>query len=97
MLEDFVKGISISQIAIFAIGITVFLYYASQIQENIRIKKLGSRAPVRTAWLPFGLDVIYGSVSSVLKNETLEFFEDGMRRFANPNHPHTVELRAGKS
>jgi hypothetical protein len=79
MLEDIIKNVSIVRVALVIVVCFFILQFKRRMQESSRIKKLGLRAPFRTSWVPFGLDIAYGGAMSVIRNGTLQYFEDGKK------------------
>jgi hypothetical protein len=95
MLEEILHHVSFLTLAIVAVVSYVLFDFVRGWIESRRIARLGARAPRRRYLLPFGLDVVYGGVRSVVENRVLEYFEEGMMKYANPNRPYTVEFRVG--
>jgi hypothetical protein len=95
MLEEILRHVSFLPLVIGAVISYVLFDFVRGAIESRKIARLGARAPTRRHFLPFGLDVVYGGVRSVVENRVLEYFEEGMMQYANPNHPYTVEVRVG--
>jgi hypothetical protein len=96
MLKERLQNVSFLQLGVIAVISYVLFDYIRRTVESRKIARLGSRAPMRKYMLPFGLDIAYGSVVSVVNNRVLEYFSEGMKKYGNPNWPYTVEFRVGK-
>jgi hypothetical protein len=77
MLENILRTVSIAHVAYVIVFFLLLLHLRGRMQENAKIKRLGLRAPSRSSWIPFGLDIAYGGAMSVIKNGTLQYFNDG--------------------
>jgi hypothetical protein len=75
MLEALVKDVSIAQVAFVLVLALVILNGIKTARLDYRISKLGLRAPKRESWAPFGLDMAYRGVRSVVNNDVLPYFQ----------------------
>lgn len=80
-----------------ALGVVVvFIGYSTvlRLQRDARIRKLGARAPVRRAYLPFGFDMAYDVVQHALNDSLYEMWVAMYERWS-PGH-YTVEAGVGE-
>jgi hypothetical protein len=77
MLENIFKDLTWGQGTLGVIGVLILLDFVSKLVTSAKIRKLGARAPARSTWLPFGIDLAYRGVVSVMRNNTYEFFTEG--------------------
>ena len=59
-------------LALFALSLA--RNYAAKISRNHRIARLGARAPVRTTYLPYGVDFLYEVLRFMTKDKNLELW-----------------------
>ncbi|KAL1621697.1 hypothetical protein SLS56_009095 [Neofusicoccum ribis] len=95
MLEQLLDRLSPSTLAVLAVLLYVVRALASRIDEAARLRALGGRAPVRTTYVPFGLDLVYTAVKATLRNASYDFWLDVFRGAGNPANPYTVEAGVG--
>lgn len=80
------------------VGALFALYIAYRVAKvlylNARIRKLGARAPVRTSYLPMGLDVAYDAVTMALKDETYKMWTGMFSKWAHGRY--TIEAGVGE-
>jgi hypothetical protein len=96
MLEDIFKDVTYPQLLIVLIGSYILYDFIQKVIEDRKIRKLGGRAPLRPAWLPWSVDLAYQGVRSVINNTTFEYMQRGLKTYGNKNHPYTIELRVGQ-
>ncbi|KAF2273893.1 cytochrome P450 [Westerdykella ornata] len=78
-------------------GLVVFWFVwkmLSQAYTTFRVSSLGARAPVRTTYLPYGIDMLYSLLSRVLRDEAHEFWFDTMKKYGRGGY--TVEAGTGE-
>lgn len=75
-----VKSVLLSLVVVF----TLWRIYR-QVDESIRLRRLGSRAPKVVSRLPFGLDVVIKQVEATMKYKNLESFLDVLKPSTNYN------------
>jgi hypothetical protein len=80
LLDSLIKDTSWTQLTLLGLAALVLFNYIKSAAHDAKIRKLGLRAPVRPSWLPFGIDLAYGGVKSLLNNETMEYFQEGKFR-----------------
>lgn len=77
---------------------TIVLFFGYRVVLGLyldaRIHKLGARAPIRTSYLPYGLDLAFHVVRRALRDETYETWENIFKTYS-PGH-YTVEAGVGK-
>ncbi|KAF2671178.1 cytochrome P450 alkane hydroxylase-like protein [Microthyrium microscopicum] len=93
MIEEVIKSFTFVQWALVTLGAFVVYDFVKKVRKDSKIRRLGGRAPMRKGWLPFGLDIAYSSLMSLLRNETVEHIGWIMKKFGNKNHPYTVEFQ----
>lgn len=77
-------------------GLLLFVYNtATRIHKDARIRKLGARAPTRTAYLPWSVDMAYDVVTYAMKDEIYEMWVGMFAKFARPGQ-YTVEAGVGE-
>jgi hypothetical protein len=77
-------------------GVLLFVYNtAIRIHRDARIRKLGARAPTRTAYLPWSVDMAYDVVTYAMKDEIYEMWVSMFAKFARPGQ-YTVEAGVGE-
>jgi cytochrome P450 len=77
-------------------GVLIFVYNtAIRLQKDARIRKLGARAPTRTAYLPWSIDMAYDVITYAMKDETYEMWVGMFAKFARPGQ-YTVEAGVGE-
>src|SRR6185436_9366323 len=88
-----IEQVSWAQAALGLAVISIVAYQLNLVLENARIKKIGARAGKAPTVVPLSLDVIYKAIRALLTDESLEFWQGRLRRFANPANPFTLEDR----
>jgi cytochrome P450 len=68
---------------------------ATRIRTNARINKLGARAPIRTSYAPYGIDMAYDVITAALKDEIYEMWIGMYAKYAGPGR-YTVEAGVGE-
>lgn len=80
------------------VGALFVLYIAYRVGKtlyiNARIRKLGARAPVRTSYLPMGLDVAYEAVTMALKDESYQMWTGMFKKYTGGRY--TIEAGVGE-
>ncbi|KAF2195748.1 cytochrome P450 52A11 [Zopfia rhizophila CBS 207.26] len=66
----------------------------STFQENRRIARLGARAPVRTTYLPYGIDMLYKVVKYLLADKNLELWYEMFEKYGRGGW--TIEAGTGE-
>lgn len=100
LLEVLWESTSPRGIFAFLVGAYVVSSIISRLQENARLRAIGSRAVSVPTKLPWALDIIYGVVQATMKHKNLEKWYDFFRQSgAGPvaeggNGSYTAELRA---
>lgn len=61
---------------------------------NAKIRRLGSRAPVRTSYFPMGLDMLYQMISYMTKDKNLELWQLMMKKWGKGGY--TIEAGSGE-
>ncbi|KAF2747084.1 cytochrome P450 52A11 [Sporormia fimetaria CBS 119925] len=59
-----------------------------------KVRRLGSRAPIRTTYLPYGLDLLYHVLRHALRDENLEMWRGMMAKYGKGGY--TVEAGSGE-
>lgn len=80
------------------LGVAVlFVVYniAIKLQNNAQIRKLGARGPVRTSYLPWGVDLAFDMLSSARKDTIYETWVGMFEAWAGPGQ-YTVEAGVGE-
>jgi cytochrome P450 len=80
------------------LGVAIlFVVYniAIKLQNNARIRKLGARGPVRTSYLPWGVDLAFDMLSSARKDTIYETWVGMFETWAGPGQ-YTVEAGVGE-
>jgi hypothetical protein len=95
MLDIIFSNLSFLKIFLYAVGGCALYTIITRVIENRRINALGGRAPVRTSYLPLGLDTLYKVVTSSLRHDQLGFWLEGFKDFGSPGNPWTVEAKIG--
>lgn len=79
-----------------ALGILYIAYnIGHKLYLNAQIRKLGARAPTRTTYLPFGVDMAYQAVQSALKDQIYEMWIAMFRKWGGPTC-YTMEVGVGE-
>ncbi|KAL5118698.1 hypothetical protein ACEQ8H_003375 [Pleosporales sp. CAS-2024a] len=77
-------------------GLLLFLYRTVvKFVENGRIRRLGARAPVRKAYLPWGFDMAYHMISHASRDAVYEMYTAMYEKYAGPGR-YTVEADVGE-
>ncbi|KAK5015392.1 hypothetical protein LTR16_003046 [Cryomyces antarcticus] len=75
--------------------VSLTIYYQFRLfQSNRKIRALGGHAPVRTTWLPFGIELIYNGVKYHKAQRNLELWLGFFHGYGNPANPYTIEATA---
>ncbi|KAF2850239.1 cytochrome P450 alkane hydroxylase-like protein [Plenodomus tracheiphilus IPT5] len=84
----------------YLIGAAFVLFVAYRISKslyvNSRIRKLGARAPVRTSYAPWGIDLAYDVVSHALNDTTYQMWVGMFEKFGGGPGRYTVEAGVGE-
>lgn len=78
-------------------GLVVTYYvgrFLSNVALDVKVRRLGARAPIRTSYVPMGLDMLYKVISYMLKDLNLELWEDMMTTWGKGGY--TVEGGTGE-
>lgn len=78
--------------ALFGLFIVYKISYT--LHFNAKIRKLGARAPTRTSYAPYGLDLAWDVISHALKDQSYEMWLGMFEKFS-PVH-YTVEAGVGE-
>jgi cytochrome P450 len=61
----------------------IVLYYVGRFISNAaldrKVRRLGARAPMRTSYFPYGLDMIYQVLTYMLRDESLQLWQKMMK------------------
>ncbi|KAF9630735.1 Cytochrome P450 [Lasiodiplodia theobromae] len=95
MLEELLDHTSPVALAVLAVLLYLVRALASRVNAASRLRALGGCAPVRTTYLPLGLDLVYTAVKATLGNASYDFWLDLFRTAGNPTNPYTVEAAVG--
>ncbi|KAI8938645.1 hypothetical protein NX059_004515 [Plenodomus lindquistii] len=77
---------------IFFVGYRIF----KSLSLDARIRKLGARAPVRTSYAPWGLDIAYDIVTNQINNTTYQMWVKMFDRWGGDFRGFTVEAGVGE-
>jgi hypothetical protein len=78
------------------VGILYAAYnIAIKLQKNAQIRKLGARAPVRTSYLPWGVDLAYDILGHAMNNTIYEMWVGIFAQWAGPGQ-YTIEAGIGE-
>ncbi|OAK94012.1 cytochrome P450 52A11 [Phaeosphaeriaceae sp. SRC1lsM3a] len=88
-------NVPLSHLLLGAGALYIVYNIATRIQTNARIKRLGGRAPVRKAYLPYGIDLAYDVVTHALKDNIYEMWTSMFAKWAGPGR-YTVEAGVGE-
>jgi hypothetical protein len=80
MLEGLFQIVSPLQLVLLAVGLMTLKVVVGMVVEDRKIQSLGSRAPIRKTWVPFGLAFVYDAITSMKHNKVLERFNRGKWR-----------------
>jgi hypothetical protein len=76
----------------------VLSYYIGRFLSNAaldaKVHRLGARAPIRTSYVPLGLDMLYQVLSYMLRDKNLELWENMMETWGKG--VYTVEAGTGE-
>ncbi|CAA9959190.1 Cytochrome P450 52A11 [Pyrenophora teres f. maculata] len=77
--------------------VVLFISYrvARQVYIDARIRKLGARAPIRRAYVPYGLDFAYNAVVCAMDNKLYEMWVAVFEKWCGPGR-YTVEVGIGE-
>ncbi|KAF1838401.1 cytochrome P450 [Decorospora gaudefroyi] len=71
-------------------------YFISQrLYSDAQIRKLGARAPIRTSYLPYGIDTAYQVVKSAMRDKTYDMWIDTFEKWCGPGR-YTIEVGVGR-
>lgn len=97
LLEVFWEQLSLRGVLTILLTAYVVSSVFSRAHENLRIRKIGLRAPRIPKRLPWALDVIYGAVQATIHHKNLEKWTEFFAASGtdmNGNGSYTTELRA---
>jgi cytochrome P450 len=97
LVDSLISDASWTQLSVVGLVLLVLFNLIKTTIHDAKIRKLGLRAPIKPAWLPFGIDLAYGGVKSLLANETLEYFQTGMLVFDYSSPNSVADLFSGLS
>ncbi|KAI0392106.1 cytochrome P450 [Xylariaceae sp. FL0594] len=84
LVEQAVEGTTPKSFLIYlAVLFTAWRIYL-EIDRNVRLRKLGARAPRMRSRLPFGIDIIYKQVKATMQYKNMESFLDALS--VSPNY-----------
>jgi hypothetical protein len=95
MVELTSGSIPASHLLLGAAVLFVAYNIATKVRTNARISKLGARAPVRTSYLPWGIDLAYDVTTHAMKDQIYEMWVGTFAKFARPGL-YTVEAGVGE-
>lgn len=76
MLELIIPHLTVPKILLTLLTLHILSRWTTHIIESIRIRKLGARAPIRTTYLPYGIDMIASTLNQAVKQKSYEFWID---------------------
>lgn len=83
----------------YLLGALAVLYIGYNISQrvylNARIRKLGARAPIRTTYFPYGVDMAYDVITKAMKDETYDMWIRMFERWCGPGR-YTIEAGIGE-
>ena len=93
-------NISIAHLSTTYLIVTVVVLYiaynvSQRLIKSARIRKLGARAPVRTSYAPWGIDLAYEVVTAALNDKTYEMWVGMFEKWCVPGHC-TIEAGVGE-
>jgi hypothetical protein len=74
MLELIHPYLSLPYILLALFALSLARTYTIKYTRNRRIARLGTRAPIRTTYLPYGLDFLYEVLQFMLKDQNYELW-----------------------
>lgn len=97
MIEELLAGITPGQAILWALGIFTLTLMLRRIQTQIKISRLGARAPKVSFRLPYALDFVYKGQVANLAHKDLEFWGDSILSAGGKTNVKTAEVDAGVS
>lgn len=83
----------------YLIGAVAILFVGYRITQNLlknaKIRSLGARAPVRTCYLPWGIDLAYDIVTAAMKDKTYDMWVGMFQKWCGPGR-YTIEAGVGQ-
>jgi hypothetical protein len=77
MLEEIFENVSALQlVGVGAVSLVLYSLF-SRVVENLKIGRLGGRAPVRPSYLPFGIDTAARSLQNLFNHNFLPYLTEG--------------------
>lgn len=91
------KGTQLTAPYILTASVILYIAYrfSRSLYRDARIRKLGARAPTRTSYLPWGLDLAYDAVSYAMRDETYIMWTTMFEKWCGPGR-YTVEAGVGE-
>ncbi|KAF1963320.1 cytochrome P450 alkane hydroxylase-like protein [Byssothecium circinans] len=86
-------GVSLSTLQLIAAGFAIVLVYkiGTTLAYNVKLRKLGGRAPIRNSYAPLGLDLLYELITHSIKDQNYELW----RKMFAKARPGMWTLEAG--
>ncbi|ORY11838.1 cytochrome P450 52A11 [Clohesyomyces aquaticus] len=86
--------LSLPYIVLLLIALRILYSQGLKLYKNRRISQYGARAPIRTTYLPFGLDMLYTAIKHMLADKN---YEQWLKMFGTyGNGGYTVEASLGE-
>lgn len=89
MLELIIPHLTVPKILLFLLSLHILSRWTTYIIESIRIHKLGSKAPLRTTYLPYGIDMVASTLNQAVKQKNYELWINMFRKYGRGGY--TIE------
>ncbi|PSN64300.1 cytochrome P450 alkane hydroxylase-like protein [Corynespora cassiicola Philippines] len=78
-----------------SVSLVLYIVYkiVYTVQQNVKIRRLGARAPVRKTYLPFGIDMVYNVVTHALADQNYQMWLKMFKKFGKGGY--TLEAGVG--
>lgn len=92
-----INGLSVTTPQLLGALVLVYIVYAvaRKVAYNARLRKLGARAPIRSSWVPFQLDMAYGVIKHALEDNVYDFWVRTFKTHSR-NGYYTIETGIGE-
>ncbi|KAF2711343.1 cytochrome P450 alkane hydroxylase-like protein [Pleomassaria siparia CBS 279.74] len=90
MLETIRPYLTTPYILLALFSIFIAKNQINKFQQNRRISRLGARAPLRTTYLPYGIDFIVETLSYMVKDMNLDIWRHTFNKYGNGGY--TIEM-----
>jgi len=78
IFESLFQYLTVGRVVIGGIVFILLFDLLSRLITNVKIRRIGLKAPSRGISWPFGLDVAYHGIRSARNNKVYEFFQEGI-------------------